>query len=165
MHRLRRLTIAASLSLALVSVPATSFAATNVSYGLTGSEVWATSSTGVFVGAAATNDDAGFWQATVVHGPLPTTVGSSAAVLSGSFGLNGWRRDLGGAVTGGSIKLLTTSTCGNQTYNVVGNVAVTQGGTGSASFSTVLTHYRFQVWGRCITYGATVSGGVSFHLA
>ncbi|HYM52853.1 MAG TPA: hypothetical protein VEW45_05125 [Candidatus Dormibacteraeota bacterium] len=164
MNRLRRLTIAATLSLTLVSVPATSLAATDVTYGLGGSEISATSSTGIFVGVAGASDDAGFWQATVVHGPLPTAVGSSAAVVGGNFALNGWRRDLGGAVTGGSIKLLTTSSCGKQTYDVVGSVAVNQGATGTASFGTVLTHYRLKVWGRCITYGATVKGSVSFHL-
>lgn len=164
MNRFHRLAIAASLSLSLVSVPAMSLAATDVTYDLAGSEVWASSTTGVFVGAAARSDDVGFWQATVVHEPLPETIGPSAKVVGGTFSLNGWRRDLAGAVTGGSITLLTTSTCGIQTYNVLGDVAVTQGGTGTANFATVLTHYRIKVWGRCITYGATVKGTVTFHL-
>jgi len=33
-----------------------------------------------------------------------------------------------------------------------------------AAFSTVLTHYRIWLWGRCITYAATVKGAVAFHL-
>jgi hypothetical protein len=165
MNRWRRLIIAASLTVAIGSMPATAVAATDVTYGLAGSEISATSSTGVFIGAAAASDDIGVWRVTVVHGALPTTVGSSAAVVGGSFALNGHLRDLAGAVTGGSITLLTTSSCGKQTYSVGGSVAVSQGGSGTAAFAAVLTHYRIRVWGRCITYGATVKGAVRFRLA
>jgi hypothetical protein len=164
MQRLRSLAFAAGLALTLVNMPATALAASDVTFRLAGNEVFATSSKGIFVGVAAASDDVGVWQATVLHGALPTSVGSTAAVVGGSFALNGRVRDLAGAVNGGSIRLLTTSACGNQTYRVIGSVAVTQGATGTASFNTVLTHYRIPLWGRCITYGASVTGGVSFHL-
>lgn len=165
MTRLRKMAVALSLIVGLVSMPAVALATTNVTYGVSGVEYAATETVGSFAGVAWASDDAGTWQTTVVHGPLPTGVGLSAAITGGSFAVNGAVRDLAGGIDGGSIKLLTTSTCGRQTYSVVGHLVLTSGGSGDADFATVLTHYRIFLFGRCITYAATVRGGVTFHLS
>jgi hypothetical protein len=167
MHRFRRLTIAASLSLAVVSVPAMALAApTVVTYAISGFEYAANDTVGSFAGVAVATDDYGTWQATVVHDAIPTVVGGSAFVDGGNFGLDGKVRDLAGAFAwhGGAITLLTTLTCGNQTYWVSGSLNLTAGGSGTAAFGAVLTHYRFCLWGHTITYAATVKGTVTFHL-
>src|SRR5579859_6221513 len=82
MNRFRRLTIAAGLSLALVSVPAISLATTptKVTYAISGAEYAATGTVGSFAGVAVATDDYGTWQATVVHDAIPTVVGDSAFV-------------------------------------------------------------------------------------
>jgi hypothetical protein len=164
MDRFRRMILAASLGLTLVSVPAIALATTPVTYAISGVEYAATTYVGSFAGVAVAPDDYGTWQATIVHGVLPTTVGGTTGVSGGSFALDGKVRDLAGSVnSGGLITLLTTSTCGKQTYSVVGSLTLS-GGAGSAGVSAVLTHYRIWLWGHCITYAATVRGYVEFHL-
>ncbi len=164
MDRFRRMFIALSVGLALVSVPTISLATTDVTYAIKGVEYAATTTVGSFAGVAVAADDYGTWQATIVHGALPTSPLGTTGVSGGSFALNGNARDLAGAVdSGGVITMLTTSTCGKQTYSVVGSLTLS-GGAGGAGFNALLTHYRIWLWGRCITYGATVKGYVAFHL-
>ena len=81
------------------------------------------------------------------------------------FALDGHTRDLTGGMDGGTITLLTTSGCGRQTYSVTGHLTLAPGGTSDASFAMFLTHYRLSLFGRCITYGATVQGSVTFHIS
>src|SRR5437879_1973580 len=159
MDRFRRLTIAASLSLALVGVPAMTLAATQVTYAVSGVEYAATTTVGSFAGVALATDDYGTWRATVVHDALPTLVGHSSWIDGGAFALDGKVRDLAGSFDyhGGTITLLTTSTCGKQTYGVYGSL-----NSATATFGAVLTHYRIWLWGHCITYAATVKGSVTF---
>jgi hypothetical protein len=161
MDRFRRLAIAASLSLALVGVPAMTLAATQVTYAVSGVEYAATTTVGSFAGVAVATDDYGTWQATIAHSPLNS---SPATITGGTFTLDGKVRDLAGTFVTGSITLLTTVTCGKQTYSVSGSLNVTAGGSGTADFGAVLTHYRFCLWGHPITYAATVKGSVTFHL-
>ena len=163
--RLRILLVAIVASVGLTTVPIVTLAATTVTYGVSGLEYAATPSVGSFAGAAVATDDVGTWQATVVHGSLPTAPGGTAPVTGGSFALNGQRRDLAGAVDGGTITLLTTSSCGRETYSVTGHLVLAPIGTGAASFGMLLTHYRLRFFGRCITYGATVQGSVTFQLS
>jgi hypothetical protein len=164
MDRFRRTFLALSLGLTLVTVPTNALATTDVTYAISGVEYAATTTVGSFAGVALAADDYGTWQATIVHGALPTSPLGTTGVSGGSFALNGNLRDLAGAVnSGGVITLLTTSPCGKQTYSVVGSLTL-YGGAGWAGFSALLTHYRIWLWGRCITYAATVKGYVAFHL-
>ena len=157
MNRFRRLSIAVSLSLALVSVPAMALGA-DATYAVAGVEYAATDTVGSFAGVAAAADDYGTWQATIVHTSLS---GGTAVITGGSFALDGRVRDLAGTFdTGGSIvQTGGFSGCGNQTYSVAGTLNL-----GSAAFSAVLTHFRIWLWGHCITYAATVKGFATFHL-
>jgi hypothetical protein len=165
MHRLHRLALNASLILALTVLPVAAFASTNVVYGVSGAEYFATTTVGSFAGVAVASDDFGAWRASVVHTALPTSVGGSAAITSGSFTLDGRARDLTGRFVSGWVTLLTTSSCGQQTFWVAGPLSLTSGGGGTADFASLLTHYRFSLFGRCFTYGATVKGTVTFHLS
>jgi hypothetical protein len=152
----RRMAAALGLAAIVAAVPVATLAAT--SYGLTGIETYADASTGRFAGLAIASDDYGTWKATVVHGALPTSVGASATITGGSFALDGKGRDLTGTIdSGGTITLLTTSTCGKQTYSVLGTLSAR-----AASFAATLTHYRASIFGYCLTYAATVKGSVTF---
>jgi len=159
MNRFHRLAIAASLSLALVGVPAISLATTpvTVTYAISGFEYAATTNVGSFAGAAVAADDYGTWQATINHDPLDSI---APTITGGSFTLSGKVRHLAGTFdSGGPITLLTNISCGKQTYSVDGTLNV-----GRATFHAVLTHYRFCLWGHPITYAATVTGWVTFLL-
>ena len=166
MNRFRRLAIATSLTLTLVSVPAFTLGTTDLPYAISGVEYAATSAVGSFAGVTVAADDYGTWRATIAHDALPTTLFASSSVTpsGSSFALDGKVRDLAGGFASGSITLLTTSTCSKQTYAVTGSLNLTAGGSGTADFAATLTHYRIWLWGRCITYGATVKGLVTFHL-
>jgi len=166
MHRMHRLAVAASLSLALIAIPAVAVANTDVTYAIRGAEYAATPTVGSFAGIAVAADDYGAWKATVVHDLLPTVVGSSAPINPcGSFTLDGRVRDLAGAFLGVSVTLLSDSSCGKQTYSVAGQLNLTAGGPGTADFGALLTHHRIFLFGRCITYAATVKGSVTFALS
>lgn len=175
MNRFRRLTIAVSLSLALVSVPAMALATTDVTYAISGVEYAATTTVGSFAGVAVTvpAGDYGTWQATIFHDTLPTTTpppNPTAKITGGSFTLDGKVRDLAGTITSGSITQTEGFTgCGRQTYNVVGTLTPAAGTITAfvtASFGAVLTHYRIWLWWvrQCKTYAATVKGSVTFTL-
>jgi hypothetical protein len=158
MNRFRKLALALSLSLALVSVPAMALAA-DATYAISGIEYAATATVGSFAGVAFAADDYGTWRATIAHTSLDS---SPASITGGSFVLDGRVRDLAGTFdNGGSITQTGGFTgCGKQTYSVAGTLNA-----GAAAFGAILTHYRIWLWGRCITYAATVKGSVSFHLA
>ena len=164
-RRLRILLLAIITAVGITTLPAVALATTTVSYAVSGIEYAATPTVGWFAGGAVAPDDFGTWRAMVVHGPLPTNPGGTASVTGGSFALNGQTRDLAGAIDGGTITLLTTSSCGRQTYRVIGHLTLAPSGTGDAGFAMLLTHYRLPFFGRCITYAATVQGSVTFQLS
>jgi len=163
-RRLQIFFLATFTALGITTAPGVAAAASTVTYAVSGFEYAATPTVGSFAGAAATPDDFGTWQATVVHGPLPVDQGGTASVTGGTFGLDGQARDLAGGIDGGTIMLLTTSTCGRQTYSVTGHLTLAPSGTGDATFAMLLTHYRLRLFGRCISYAATVQGSVTFNL-
>lgn len=165
MNRFRRLTIAAGLSLALVSVPAMALAA-DATYAISGVEYAATEDVGSFAGVAFTvaRDDYGIWQATIVH----VSLGYESTAITGTFNLYGKVRKLTGEITGSIVQtagstgtVVTRAGCNKQTYSVNGNLTGT-GFTGATFVGVVLTHYRIWLWGSCRTYAATVKGAVSF---
>ncbi len=163
--RVRIVLLAIITAAGIMTMPAVAMATTNVTYAVSGVEYAATPTVGWFAGGAIAADDFGTWQAMVVHGPLPTNPGGTAPVTGGSFALNGQSRDLAGAIDGGLITLLTTSSCGKQTYSVTGHLTLAPSGIGDAAFGMLLSHYRLRLFGRCITYGATVQGSVTFPLS
>ena len=130
---------------------------------VSGIELFATPSLGVFAGTA-TGSLPGTWLATVQHTPLSpnatitggkftlsTVLGASTARVTGSFG------------SGNVTFLAQDPGCGKQSYAVNGgliNVGV-GGGTGTGSFLATLVHYRKILFGTCIPYFATVTGTVT----
>jgi hypothetical protein len=162
-----RKTLLSSVVVAAAAVLLSPISALAASYtdSVGGIEVFATSTTGVFTGTAG-GALPGVWSATVHHTPL----GTSAAITGGSFDVvsvfGGLPAVVAGSFNGGSVAQTGGfSGCGNQTFDVNGSlvsVGVSGGPhTGKGTFDAVLTHLRFSLFGKCITYGATIKGAVS----
>jgi hypothetical protein len=153
-----------AFALVLSTVPQFALAATKYTDAIAGREIFATSTLGVFAGAA-TGDLNGSWSAFVYHTPLSpsaiirggsfalaTTVSGSAATVSGTF-------VYGGTVT----QELAGANCTKQTYKVQATLVGVGvgGGDGTGTFEGTLTHLRRVLWARCITTGATITGVVT----
>jgi hypothetical protein len=163
MHRrLFRHTVALLLGSVLAATVAVAAASTSASYGVRGVEVYATATRGVFTGVAWAADDYGDWYAVVDHTVFDAA--RAATITGGTFDLNGYRRDVSGTFNQGGTVLLrwADSGCGREVFDVDGTLTLAGGGTGV--FDATLVHYRTSVFGRCITYGATVSGTVALAL-
>jgi hypothetical protein len=165
MPSIRRAVVAAFLAVLLMTPLSPAAAVPAHQDTISGDEVYFTSTQGVFAGLAA-GDLPGSWLADVRHTPLSP----SADITGGSFYL--WTANeqgpalIAGSFTGGSVVQQSGfSGCVNQTYSVDGTLGdvgpVGNDMTGSGTFSAVLTHYRALVFGRCVSYRATVVGTVS----
>jgi hypothetical protein len=133
-----------------------------------GHEYYATSTDGKFAGTAS-GALPGAWQADVQHTPLCLSCGTTATITGGSFSLatalDGVPSLITGSFTGGTVEVTNPGTgCTNQTFavdGILGRVGPWHRGSGSGSFSVTLTHYRTQLFGSCVTYGASVAGTLS----
>jgi len=163
MRALRTLASATVLVAGLAAFPAPAMAATTYEFAVSGVEVSATSTRGVFVGAAS-GAAIGTWTASVYHGELgrqaPITGGSFRMYLTTAapaYTVSGKFSSKGGTI---AERWPYGANCTNQVYDVDGtlkNVTPTRTG----SFNVDLTHYRKRVFGRCWTYAATVVGKVT----
>jgi hypothetical protein len=149
------------LAVGLSTIPQLAFAATYADL-VTGREIFATSTVGVFAGIAS-GSLPGTWTALVVHTPLSSP---PSLITGGSFGLATTIGTVTGTFSGGAV----TQTggfagCVNQTYTVAGTLTQVGigGGSGDGTFTATLTHFNTNFFGRCITYKATVSGGVTLN--
>jgi hypothetical protein len=155
---------------ALAALPAAAQAApASTTFQVEGVEVAFTSTRGTFVGRGLGNaGDRSAWKAVVDHTPLSTL---PATITSGRFtmatlGPTSTADFVTGNFTDGTIAVINPGTgCTNQTFDVSGDLGdVTTSTTtgGSGSFDVVLTHYRVRLFGRCVSYAATVTGATSF---
>jgi hypothetical protein len=164
----RQPSIAVCVVAAALLVAGTAGAALSSTFNVTGVEIAATSTEGTFVGAGSGDGgDTLLWKTVVDHTPLGTNPATPATITGGSLSAesaqDGELTILAGVFTGGSVTYdaarSSTAPCGNQVYDVSGNLALTSdGATGTGRFSVLLTHYRIALFGRCITYGASVTG-------
>jgi hypothetical protein len=178
------LKLAASLfvTATLAVVGATTANATTHESIVSGFEFHATSTTGNFAGTASatgSNGLSGAWSISVNHsdiGRCTMTGEPCAAVTGGSFSL---------AVTSPSIEMVSGSFdnpdeaadanqkdeialvysgayCRNQVFSITDSLhgVGTSQHRGTGKFTANLTHYRYSVFGHCVTYSATVSGRV-----
>jgi hypothetical protein len=167
----RRLIILLVAALALLVVPATAAAAQTYSDTISGHEYAFTSTDGRFAGIAS-GALPGTWNADVQHTPLCLSCTPTATITGGSFSLatthNGFPALVSGAFVGGMVQVMNVgSHCTNQTFavdGILGNVGWWSRGSGSGTFMATLTHYRHSVFGRCLTYGASVRGTLSLTL-
>jgi hypothetical protein len=158
--------LGAALALAAVIATQTAALATSYTDSVSGVEVYATSTEGAFAGQAS-GSLPGYWYADVDHTPLGGS--QQPQITGGTFDLStaigGQPTLVTGTFAGGSIQQTSGFTgCTNQTYTVTGQLSkvgpygASQVGTGL--FDAVLTHYRYEAYGYCITYAASVTGSV-----
>jgi len=133
---------------------------------LKGVEVAATSTRGTFAGVAS-GSLPGTWTVVVNHTPLSS---SGATITSGSFSIETVLHNLPTVVTGtlasgGNVSVVNPGAgCTNQQFGISAplvGVGPWGSGGGVGTFSGTLTHYRHSLFGSCITYAATIKGGVS----
>ncbi|MGH2498936.1 MAG: hypothetical protein ACRDF0_02410 [Candidatus Limnocylindria bacterium] len=160
--------IALALALSVGVLASMALGATTKSFTVSGSELGATSTLGVFAGTA-TGELSGSWLAAVEHTPLD----AEATITGGSFtfdtAIGGSPAFVTGTFTGGTVVLASEDPgCGQQVYHVTGDLGSLSvvSGTGVASGGSgtfgpiVLTHHRTAFFGLCFTFRATVSGPV-----
>jgi hypothetical protein len=172
MGRSLRVLVLIGVTAATLSLPAAAPAAPgSTTFAVRGVEYAFTRTVGVFagIGSGAAGDSAA-WNTDVRHDPLgsvPTYIngGSFTMVTTGPDDrldfVRGSYVHHGGRIT----TLEPGANCTNQRYRVAGAIqhvatSDTVGGTGA--FSAVLTHHRRRIFGRCITYSATVAGSATF---
>ena len=172
MGRSLRVLFVAGVAAATLVLPAAAPAAPpSTTFSVTGFEYAFTSTVGAFAGIGHGNaGDSALWNTRVEHDPL----GSKPTYINGGWFQMGTLSKGGHAdfVTGkyvhhgGTITTLDPgANCTNQRFRVAGaleNVATTDSADGTGSFSAVLTHHRLRIFGRCITYSATVAGIARF---
>jgi hypothetical protein len=149
---------------ALVISPAAAVTAATSADSISGLEYAATSTQGRFVGIAS-GALPGTWSVTVDHTPLRT----SAAITDGDFHLatrlDGTLTAVTGDFTGGTVRQLSGfAGCASQRYavhGVLGDVGSGSVRRGTGTFAATLTHYRTKIFGRCVTYAASISGSLS----
>ena len=173
MSRLLRFAAVALAAAATLAVPMSAAAApTSTSFAVRGFEYAFTPTVGFFAGTATGNaGDRGTWNTYVEHDqlgsppPIHVTGGSFWMATRSPSGTFDW---VTGTFVheGGEITTIDPgANCTNQRYLVTGalenvTTSTTTGGTGE--FSVTLTHYRTLLFGRCVTYSASVVGSVSF---
>lgn len=157
--RIARLILATALLAGLLGGGGVAYATTTYNDTVQGAEYYATSTQGRFAGYAS-GDLPGSWVAVVNHTPLSP----NATITGGTFTLNG-TTDASGTFTAGTVtQTAAGSGCRNQQYHLegtLGNVVVGAATGGTGTFSGTLTHYRYPLFGRCVTYSATIGGQVS----
>jgi hypothetical protein len=167
----RRSIILLVAALGLLVAPATAAAAQTYSDTISGYEYAFTSTDGKFAGTAS-GALPGSWNADVQHTPLCLSCTPTSTVTGGSFSLattrNGLPALVSGAFVGGTVQVTNVgSNCSNQTFavnGILGHVGWWSSGSGSGTFRVTLTHYRHSIFGRCLTYGASVRGTLSLTL-
>jgi hypothetical protein len=158
----------AAIAAAAVCLPAPAYAAQTSSDTISGYEYYATSTDGKFAGTAAGTLPGG-WNTDVRHTALCLTCTPTAAITGGSFSLTTLLDRaptlITGSFTGGTVQVINPgANCTNQTFavdGVLGNVGPWYGGNGTGNFDVTLTHYRRAIFGRCVTYGASVAGSLT----
>jgi hypothetical protein len=166
--RLRRGFVVAALAALVLCMPAGALATQAYNDTISGYEYYATSIDGKFAGSAS-GALPGEWNADVRHTPLCVSCTPTATINGGSFFLvailNSIPTLVTGKFTGGTVQVTDVgANCTNQTFavdGILGNVGPWYTGGGSGTFSATLTHYRYRIFGSCITYGASVTGTLS----
>jgi hypothetical protein len=153
-------TVALAVGL-LAAEPGLARAATSYTDSVSGAEVAATSTQGTFVGTAW-GQLPGYWKAVIQHTPL-----SPDADVTGGYVYLASYITVTGDIDNGSVTLTYSSGCSNQYYEVHLELSNVHGGGktgGTGTFAGTLVHKRTLLFGRCVTYGASVSGTLTVNL-
>jgi hypothetical protein len=172
MGRSLRLLILVGVTAATLSLPAAAPASPgSTTFAIRGLEYAFTQTVGVFAGIGSGNArDSAAWNTDVRHDPLgsePTYINGGSFEMATTGPEDRLDFVTGSYVHhGGTITTLDPgANCTNQRFRVAGaieHVATSDTSGGTGAFSAVLTHHRVRIFGRCITYSATVAGSATF---
>jgi hypothetical protein len=138
-------------------------------YTVAGVETRATGVLGTFVGGAVNPRTGGMlWKAVVQHTPLTRKADSPALITGGGVTLRVWSgerfSETTRSFTGGTIAYAgdrsSRSSCGQQVFRVDAALAGTRAAGDAGLLQVYLTHHRKSIFGRCVTYAASVSGSL-----
>lgn len=164
MYRRRFLFVVALAAVVCFSATSSALAARTYNDTIKGYEYYFTSTDGRFAGNAS-GTLPGAWNADVRHTPLCLSCTPTATITGGSFSLAHGFTLVTGSFTGGTVQVVKPgANCTNQTFDVegiLGKVGRWYSGIGTGRFSAILTHYRHLVFGRCVSYAASVTGTLS----
>jgi hypothetical protein len=152
--------LAAAVSSGAAAAEKTSYADT-----ITGYEFFATSTHGDFAGTAS-GSLPGAWTISVRHARLCLSCTPTATIAGGSVSLvsrlGGDPVLVRGTFAAGTVQVTNPGAgCTNQTFTVNGvlrGVGTAGRRSGSGTFTATLTHHRRRLFGRCVTYAASVKG-------
>jgi hypothetical protein len=161
---LRGVLAVAAAMVMIVAVPGVATAAPGYSVAVHGVEYSYSATLGRFAGTAS-GELPGLWNATVEHTPLSP----HATITGGQLRLELTGPGDGGTVRGafqsGTIRRTDGGTgCTNEVFEVSGALHDVTGlgeAARAGSFTVTLTHLNKQLFGRCVSYGATVRGTLS----
>ena len=160
----RKTLLAFALGVVALCASASASAAHTYNDTISGYEYYFTSTDGRFAGTAS-GALPGSWNADVRHTPLCASCTPTATITGGSFSLAATYTLVTGRFTGGTVQITNPgANCTNQTFDVEGvlrDVGRWYGGSGTGTFSAILTHYRHRLFGICVTYAASVRGAIS----
>ena len=167
MH-VRKTLLALALGVVALCASAPALAAHTYNDTISGYEYYFTSTDGRFAGTAS-GALPGSWNADVQHTPLCSSCTPTATITGGTFSLatvlQGSPALVTGKFTGGFVQVTNRgANCSNQTFDVegiLGHVGRWYRGSGTGTFSALLTHYRHRLFGVCSTYAASVTGRLS----
>jgi hypothetical protein len=173
MTRSLRILAAGLASAVMLVVPMSAAAApASTTFAVKGFEYAFTPTVGFFAGSATGSaGDRGGWNTNVEHdrlgSPPPIYVTGGSFQMATRSPAGTFDFVVGSFVNqGGTITTIDSGAgCTNERFLVTGalehvSTSTTFGGAGT--FSVTLTHHRASLFGRCITYSATVVGTVSF---
>jgi len=168
---LQRLIILLAAALGLLVAAPSAVAATTYTDTVSGYEYAFTSTDGKFAGNAS-GSLPGAWNADVQHTKLCLSCTPTATITGGSFSLATTHISVPAVVSGdfvgGTVQVTNRGAgCTNQTFRIngiLGNVGWWAAGSGSGTFNVTLTHYRHSIFGRCVSYAASVRGTLSLTL-
>ncbi len=134
-------------------------------YSLTGYEVWFTPTVGSFAGTGS--GQAGplsAWYGSIEHSPVISPSGTITGGWATLYRLDGVR--ISGQLSSGFVQQTNEGAgCTDESHAVTGLLTgVSRSGVtevGAGVFRASLVHHRVWVFGRCISYAASVSGTIS----
>jgi hypothetical protein len=141
--------------------------AASESYSLNGYEIWFTPTVGTFVGTGrGTGGELAGWSSVIEHSLVVSPSGTITGGWATLYRLDGVR--ISGQFIGGTLRLTNDGPgCTNESHAVTGRLArisrSDSASVGIGVFRATLVHYRTWLFGRCLTYSASVGGEISLY--
>lgn len=167
-RRVTRTAVALGVAaLALGTLPGIARGAVYEVYTISGYEIWYAPTVGVFAGAGRGGDDQlSVWYTSIEHSQVISPTGTVTGGWARLYRLDGVQV-AGMLSSSGTVRQINDGPgCTAETHVVNGYLhgvtrSDTVGPTGAGLFDATLVHHRAWIFGRCITYSASVEATIS----